>query len=174
VPPSTYIPSKNTRRYTSRESIQTPSPPRVSCSGNKTTMTYKARILLVPISESKLRMYEGLEVFRTSGTVIIKKVYKTRIEYYFTTEPDTVMTTYLYKGFYIPVAYIPKFPDPDDCYKELHSQDWSKVYFKKNDTGLFIVAPENGYKTLTNVHIDESGLARIGRAKQEMEDEVWC
>ena len=130
--------------------------------------------MLVPISESKLRMYEGLEIFRTSGRVVIKKVYTTRIEYYFTTEPETVMTTYLYKGFYVPVAYIPKYPDPDDCYKELHSADWDKFYFKKDSNGLYITAPNNGYSTLSNVHIDESGLARIGRHKQEVEDEVWC
>lgn len=137
-------------------------------------MNYKAKIILVPISEHKLRMYEGIEIFRTSGRVVIKKVYTTRIEYYFTTEPDTMMTTYLYKGFYVPVAYIPKYPDPDDCYKELHSLDWDKFYFKKDTNGLYITAPNNGYETLSNVHIDESGLARIGRCKQEVEDEVWC
>lgn len=124
----------------------------------------KGKIILVEIPAKELGNYLGLRTVRVSGVCTIESVQTAQITYKMDKD---VLTTWLRKGFYQFVAYIPELGS-DDCYQLIDGRDFDKalnIYSKYNvgTAGQFNVQKQYN-QALTNFHVaKDSGLIRIGR-----------
>jgi hypothetical protein len=126
-------------------------------------MAIRAKLLLVEIPANELKHYVGLPVVRVSGACQIVRFSSSAI--FYTIDTNEELYTWINKGFYQFVAYIPT-AEPDEKYQLLSTQDFERAleYYSKlfkRPTGELDIKKQYS-QPLTKIYYGENGLVRLG------------
>jgi hypothetical protein len=116
----------------------------------------KGKIILVPAGRKLLTAMDGATFFRQGGMIKVHKVYDNKVDYYFTNDPTTILTTSTFKGFYTMAVMIPEYKDESRWMPIRPSEIPAAEKFLVKGSNNTYDLTDNRYKTtLLHVFIDE-------------------